>query len=510
VTRLPPTTPLPVRLTAHDRLQLEIKTELLSPGPSVEKASWCVDLWFALPQATGIAPGSYSSDDFYEDLRSYTRLKTPVVPLADLVRATGPGSPLSALSALASTSRGSRVTGSEARTVVQECKLLSAILKSQLRDRFMAQSGLETDSVEEEALELADLLTDLMTAWRSVREQLDSYELPERCRDVLSYTDESLSVQTETAALDQVLALPKERRDAAAASRLKGLADQERAHREDKGWRTLVGDAHEGSEYVDQARLLKKYVSSVLHLHLQPNRWDGLARAGIPAFAAGLAMLWAVGAQIGMFLAWDMQLQRGVSFGFLGVFTLLAVIAYILKDRIKAGTTRALTRRLPAVLSDRRNDLHMPDLEEPVGRISERMGFVRSSEMPPDVQALRTASTRAHLLLIADQDVLHYSRRIDMRPRLTATQFPRVDGLSDILRLNVWRWIRTYARTRKAIPFVDDDGEVQTRKLDNLYFVDVIVRFERLAPTPASQLSHLRLALNRRGLVGVEEVGPPA
>ena len=106
--------------------------------------------------------------------------------------------------------------------------------------------------------------------------------------------------------------------------------------------------------------------------------------------------------------------------------------------------------------------------------------------------------------------MLRYTRQIELRPRATATAFPRVDGLSDILRLNVWRWIRTYARTRKEIPYVDHKGGVQLRKLDNLYFVDVIVRFQRLEPKPATHLAHLRLALNRRGLVEVEEVGQTA
>ncbi len=505
-----PAAPPPIRLTAHDRLQLEIKTELLSPGPTEEKASWSMDLWFTLPQATGIAPGSYSSQEFYEDLRAYTRLKTPHVPLDQLVRRDGLGSPLSPLTTLAHNARGGRLTGSEQRTLLQECKLLSAVLKSELRDWFIAGDGLPEEALEGRAGELASMLDDLTVGWRAVCEEFDLSVLPRKCRDVLSYCDESLSVQVQTAALDVVLLLPEGRRDGAVARHLKSLALAERNHRIDKGWRTVVDAGVSGADYVDQARLLKKYVSSVLHLHLRPNRWDGMARQGVPAIAAGLAMLWAVIAQIIMFLAWDIQLQRGVSLGFLGTFIALAVGAYILKDRIKAGTATALNRRIPALLSDRRNDLLMPNLDEPVGQLSERMSFERSSQLPPDVQALRTASARAHLLLIADQDVLRYTRHIELYPRLAATTFPRIDGLSDILRLNVWRWIRTYAGTHKQISFVDDEGKVQTRKFDNLYFVDVLVRFQRLEPVQDTRLTHMRLALSRRGLVGVEEVGTPA
>ncbi|MCO4773699.1 MAG: hypothetical protein KDA24_26950 [Deltaproteobacteria bacterium] len=510
MTQSRPTIPLPIRLTAHDRLQVEIKSELLCPSLTEERATWSTDFWFILPQATGIAPGSYTPRDFYEDLRAYTRLKTPVVPLEELVRRDGLGSPLAPLTTLARRAAGSRLTRSEQHLLVQEAKLLSAVLKSQLRNWLAAQEGLADDVLVENTARLAHLLAEFMGNWRAIRSDLDSKAIPGPCRDVLSYADESLSIQLEQAALDQILLLPVNRRGDEGALALKALATEEHAHRESRGWRTTLEEGDRGREFVDQARLIKKYVSSALHLHLRTARWDWVARQGVPAFAAGLAMLWAVAAQLIMFLALDLDLQRGLSLGMLGTFSFLAVAAYVLKDRIKAVTVARLNRRLPALLSDRRDDVFLPDLDEPVGRISDRMTFQRSSSLPPEVQAMRTASARAHLLLVADQDVLHYRRQVELKPRLAATSFPRLDGLSDILRLNVWRWIRTYARARKQIPFVDDDGEVQVRKLDNLYFVDVLVRFQRVTPMPATHLAHLRLSLNRRGLVAVEEVGTVA
>ena len=106
MTTAPSPTPLPFRLTRHDRNQLEIKSELLIPSATQEHAAWETDLWFVLPQATGIAPGGYGADHFYEDLRAYVRLKTPVVPLHELVRIDGEGSPLAVLALIADRSQG--------------------------------------------------------------------------------------------------------------------------------------------------------------------------------------------------------------------------------------------------------------------------------------------------------------------------------------------------------------------------------------------------------------------
>ena len=497
----------PVRVTAHDRLQLEVKSELLCESVTQEKVTWTVDLWFALPQATGIAPGSYSSDEFYEDLRSYMRLKTPVVPLPDLVTSRGEGSPLATLAILAQRARGGALTGADRRVLIQECKLLSAILKSQLREWAREREGLGGEARLAACEELRPLLDTLVQEWRTARDVLMGRVRKARCKDVLNYTDESLSVQVELAALEQLAGLDKPGRASPVAEALRGMAERERAYRRDKGWRTVVAEGRPAVGYVDQARLLKKYISSVLHLHLVKSRWDGLVRQGIFAVAAGLAMLWAVIAQILMFMTWDLTLQRGVSLGFLGTFAGMWVITNILKDRIKATTAATLTRKLPAFMSDRRHGLLLPDPDDQlIGHVSERMVFERTSELPPEVAALRTASARTHLLLLADQDVLRYTRQIELRPRAAARWFPRIDGLTDILRLNVWRWIRTYARARKVIPYLDDDGAVKSRKLDNLYYVDVIVRWTQRGETKRTRLSQLRLALNRRGLVAVEEV----
>lgn len=509
MTPLRPSLPLPLRLSAHDRLQLELKTELLCGVPPEARARWVTDLWFVLPQATGIGPDGYRSEDFYEDLRAYTRLKSPVVPLAELVRPSGRGSPLAPLEQLARRAGGVRLTKTERATLLQESKLLCTVLKSQLRDWFAdaPAPGADGHGPEEvaRAAQLASRLEELVGHWRSVRDGLYSRALKKRCRDVLSYCDESVSLQVEQAALAQILAVPKPLRGEA-TDRLVALAKDEEAYRGDKGWRTTLDDGTPGKEFVDQVRLLKKYVNSVLHLHLRPARFDSLARQSPAAIAAALAMLWAAAAQIVMLVTLGLELQRGVSLGFLGTFTVAAVGAYVLKDRIKANAVTWVGRRLPALLDDRRQDLFLPDSELPIGRVAERMQFERSTSLPPEIDALRTSSPRAHLVLLADQDVLRYTRHVELRAAEAARRFPRLDGLSDILRLNVWRWIRTYARARKRVPSIDDDGTVSLHKVDNLYFVDVFVRLSRVEPLPATHLAHLRVVLNRRGLVDVEEV----
>ena len=56
---------------------------MLTSNPGEENEQ--VDMWLFLPPALGIAPAEYSPTQFYSDLRTYTRLKTPFFNIDDLL-----------------------------------------------------------------------------------------------------------------------------------------------------------------------------------------------------------------------------------------------------------------------------------------------------------------------------------------------------------------------------------------------------------------------------------------
>ena len=70
-----------LRIKRHDRLQLEFKLEYPLGKSSGEVE---INFWFHLPRAIGIGNGDYSPQEFYGDLRTYTRLSTPLQTLSRL------------------------------------------------------------------------------------------------------------------------------------------------------------------------------------------------------------------------------------------------------------------------------------------------------------------------------------------------------------------------------------------------------------------------------------------
>ena len=87
-----------ILMKRHDNHQLEIKIKY--PTRSKIKKTWLMrllsifrspeigyqsEIYFLLPPAAGIGSGDYQSDQFYSDIRSYTRLNAPCFSLKNLL-----------------------------------------------------------------------------------------------------------------------------------------------------------------------------------------------------------------------------------------------------------------------------------------------------------------------------------------------------------------------------------------------------------------------------------------
>jgi len=508
-----------VRLSRHDRLQLELKIEHRVSAGIKSPLQAKLDLWFYLPPATGIGPGDYTTDSFYEDLRVFTRLKSPTAPLHQLCDPDDTRAPMGRLyERLKSLPDGTMPKKREGK-LRRDCRLLVVAARSALRvDTDPEFDGEDPTPVVHSTHQLATLAQALLDRFRILRPLLENRKLRKRTIRCLSFADEYLSVLVEYAAVEKMsqleaIGLQKtEARDS--YDELRALARREVAYREQKGWRSVQkidpSDPFGRAAYLDQTSLLKKYFSAVLHLKLRRDNRDGWAEHIALGLAAALAMAWAIGLQIFTFFALGLDLTQNMGTGLLMIFCCVAVAGYILKDRIKATVGTALRRQIPQWLSDRRNDLFVPDGDLSFGRIEERMSFVQTDEIPDPVQDTRLASVRSRLVAETETDVLHYRRSLNIDPRKARSEVEYFEGLSDIIRVNIWRWIRTFAGTKKPIQVLDAEGRPSTVKAPHEYVVDVLYRY-RIGRndrelTDSTQVHKVRMFMNRRGILRVTPV----
>jgi hypothetical protein len=503
-----------VRLTRHDRLQLELKVEHHAPETSSAKLEGELELWFFLPPATGIGAGDYDNERFYEDLRVFTRLKTPTFSLKQLSDTRDTLSPMGRLYSRVIALGDGSLPKRRQRSLRRDCKLLVVATRTALRVDRELEFDDETLG-QDPTLQLAEQARNLVRQFRELHTRLQARKLNKRTLRCLSFADEYLSVLVEFAAVEAMVQLQDHRNDQPDAERafgqLQELAREEVRYRKEREWRSVLDsdpdDPLGKAAYLDQTSLLKKYFSSVLHLTLRQDKTNGWAEHVALAVAAALAMTWAVGLQIVTFFALDLDLSKGMGSGLVLIFFSVAVVGYILKDRIKATVGAALRSRIPQWLSDRRSDIYPNRSEHSIGRVEERMLFVEPDEVPDEVQAARLASLRSRLVAETHVDVLHYRRNIVINCRRARTELDHFEGLSDIIRVNIWRWIRTFAGSKKAVQVLDRSGDPSVVEAPNEYVVDVLVRYSigsnRAEAEQSSQVQKIRMFLNRRGILRV-------
>ncbi len=146
------------------------------------------------------------------------------------------------------------------------------------------------------------------------------------------------------------------------------------AERADARAARMVG----GGEYFTyRASMLKKHVQQALYLDVRGSRGDTYLRNAVSAVGAALAAIWALAAQVPTQIAVTCPPTRSALL-FAG-----AVVAYVLKDRIKANTSEFLLKR--ARTFDHAHQVYGEQLAELgigdfVARSSEAVRFVSSPE----------------------------------------------------------------------------------------------------------------------------------
>jgi hypothetical protein len=487
-----------------------------------------VDLWLFLPHAVGVDENDYGRDDFYQDLRAYTRLATPKLSLAALTEAQNPLSPLHQLDTYAGSLGAGKPPRPLRKAIRRECRLLGCTFRVATRTPLdalrSAMTSLDTDRSAQLATTFANQCHAILNNYRQLAQRYQDRTLGKRTRRCMGFTDEYLSLQAEegvAAAIEEVDKYlssgegkdgqPQESALTEARRELAALAKSEQAYRAVRGWRTVLAEQKDDSAdagYVDQAGLLKKYIASALFLRLENSRTQAWAEHAALGFAAALAMAWAVGVQLAAFFLLGMELNQSMSAGLMVAFATIAVAAYIMKDRIKASVAGALQSRLPTWLPDRTQRIFLPDEDTPIGTISERMEFVDQEHVPPEILKTRLATARSHLVAESQPDILHYHRDVKFDARGAAKAFPRFDGVKDVLRLNVWRWLRTLASHRKRMMWLDDDGVLKERNVPHEYVVDLIVRYTHRSgrDLSGSAIGKARVWMDRRGILRVQLV----
>lgn len=524
--------PLGTQVEIHDHEQLEVRFDY-GLGSDAVGQRYEVDAYFFVPRNVGVGRANYQRTDFYGDVTALMRLDASALPLRRLADVNEPVSPLWQLrTALEGYRTSSRPPPSLPLAV--PVKLYAYLYGEAVKSEVRKLRNLVRDLSEEaEVTELsrARVLLAFREATARMREGLWAFRrirgafwpFERLCHrqfvEALRSADEHMSLYLEEklALLMETIAARERLYDgsgfvARIRAALAGLAADEDAYRAKFGYlRLRRGAVATGGEFFTYGvSQLKKSVHQALYLDLRTVRnEDAFFRNAVGAVAAALGAIWAFATQLPATIANLPASTQALLF-------LGAVGAYVLKDRIKAVSNEYLTRRL------RRHDHTFwieagPLVALGLGmlkiRLREGVHFVSSDEVSPRVLSQRLSRRTLRQSEVFAEEVIHYRKQLDVFAQAEDAPPPEGYRVRDILRFNVRHFLVRLDEPIDHVAYYDSQrGNFARAQLPKVYHLNLVLEMRRADAkaegkgSTAERIEHLRVVLNKEGIVRVEKV----
>ncbi len=495
----------------HDQYQFEIKLDYELHGN--QKTRYQIATYFFVPQSLGVTPQTYPKHYFYQDVQSHIRLKTPSLNLREFT--SGERSPLRKIEALVGHNDWLS-NPKQQKQIITQMKLLSAMLKSALREHFFLierrVSEVQATSHGKTHYLVHNLVDEFLTESDRVTERfrmlLADFNLPNVPTDVFMaflFTDESLSILIEESAVEMFQIVDEylkktNREDYKIA--LSELTARESKYRKTRGYESILVKGSDNETFLYRASILKKYASSVLFLNTDVQPDGQFLEQVILSLAAGLAMVFATA------VAFYFQAQFG---NFTMPFFVALVIGYMFKDRIKETSRILFARRLEQYIFDRRITIRSQDGQHRLGVLREKVRFIDESDVPLSV---RRARNRDHITDVSNEgrgeNIICYTKDIELQivdAEKLLPGFPEITGVNDILRFDIRNFLKKMAEPVQE-RFIIEEGNLVSLLCHKVYHINLISRYKTVQPGINKENRHLRLILNQKGLRRIEEVQP--
>ena len=492
---------------SHDRYQIELKLDYeLGKG---KKTHYRISTYLFFPKSLGITEDSYPKNEFYRDVKNYIRIKTPILSLRDLI-----DSDITPLSSARQIVRQINWYQDDKlnKQLIHELKLFGAMFKSTLREHLnLVDKRVRGAASKANIHMLAESLIDdfinqskhISSRYRSFYAELNLPIVREDTFLAYALVDEYISLLIEESATELFEIVSKhfdKANQSDCLDDLNQIVEIERNHRTSYGYGSILkaGDANE--VYAFRASVLKKYVSSILHLSTDAQREGRGMEQFLMALAAGVSMIFAT------IIAFYFQRIYG-NFTF-PVFVAL-VIGYMFKDRIKESGRVLLSSKLQSFLYDRRINIKTLDGKYKLAVLREKISFISEYELP---QAVLTAR---HKDPFADLDneglgetIICHTKDIVLDASLFPKAFkglPKVNGLNDIIRYNIQPYLQKMADPVEE-QLLLEDGQLKAVHTHKVYHVNVVSRYKSISPKVENLYKRMRLVLTRQGIKRIEYI----
>ncbi len=448
-----------VQTSIHDRFSVEFKTNFI--GLENEHL-YKMNSWLFVPASLDINASTYSKEQFYRDVKSNVRLKTPFFTLKQMAEESS--HPVRYLKTIAQT-----VDRSPASSLMADLefhvKMYVAIYKSALRDETKRLQTLSDEVVEPARwFEHLAAMRTIVSNYRTIMASCDSSDQAAR---IFHYGDEYLSHLTELYSVRMLR--HAETMDAAPMTTVKddirALITAEHQYKVKSGYEHFSIDSESQSrDMFHHQNTLKKYIESALYLKTDSEPDGAAAQQLTFGVAAGLAML------ISMLIALPFQKYLG---DYPTLIFIILVVAYMFKDRIKEYARVRFAHRLKSRFFDLKNNIFFRGRK--VVNMKEGVDFIDDAKTPEEVLAVRRRTDLEGRIPL--EQIILYRKQVDIDEEALRQSYEyRYDGINDITRIHFQYFTLKMDDPETTVSMMDEDGSIVRRVIPRVYNLYIVLQ----------------------------------
>ncbi|APR74788.1 Hypothetical protein A7982_00134 [Minicystis rosea] len=492
----------PVEWRVHDRTHVEFAIDYplkRAPGDAPITHTW--EAYFFVPESFRLHEGTYEKKEIYEDLWSYVRFAVPPVPFYLLAAREG-SAPLARVRKALAACAGKAEASDEVAEAVRRLRLFACLVRASGL-AAMREVERRIDSDRSLGASFVATCTAVAGAYRSIMDEALGRGAPDDLTTAARWTDEDISLVLETFCASLGVSLEARSRDTAAlgevAEKLASYAVKEARHRRDRGYDSVGSSSADErcTEHFEFRRhMLKRFTASVLWLSLEVRQATTWIVHALYAVAAAAAMAFALAASVG---------TSPTSASFLR-YALPIVVAYAVKDRMKAMLQTAFAGLIEKRFPDRKWSILDRERHRRIGDVHERAGFLPFRKLPPEVLQKRRL-TRAHALeeQARPERVLWHQKALTFHAGSVSDVEGDFSMLTEIFRLNLRRWLTHTDDPNRKMVFADPEDalvyQVTTRRV---YNINVVYRLR--AEGTEAPWHRIRVVVSRKGIERIEPI----
>jgi len=481
----------------HDKYQFEVKLNY-KLEQNKKYTDYTIDTYIFIPDSLDINSNTYKKTDFYNNIQSYIRFKTPTVLLQNI--ANGTNSPLEILKnkfeEIVKENNKDKLLNYE-----HQIQMFCSILKSSIRDYvyFITEKKVLED-IKHLLNNYIDNLKDVSLKYRQLRTIITVPTISDKEFIKYCFGDEYISLTTEFYSYELYEYIEKsslfdDEFKKFYQKKLIEIVQFETNYRKQHNYTSIKEKNSDNEEFTYRKSVLKKYIASILYLNTRIKEEGKFIEQLLYSIAAGVAMIFATGAA---FLS--QQTYGNLTYPF---FVAL-VVSYMFKDRIKELMRIYFNSKIHKNLFDHKTNIYSENKNK-LGISKERVTFLKKNHLSPSIIKVRNIDHITELdNRSGSEDVIFYRKYIKIHSnefKKYYNNFP-MEGINDIIRFSITDFLKRMDNPEVLLHYYEDENYKRI-VADKVYHVNMIIKYKL---ENEESFKRFRIVLNRNGIKRIEKI----